>query len=65
MRPQDEGNLNFGMLSAIVDRIRGMLQRVAPPQRTSLCRDFDETLGRLEHSVAKLRRYIDANKTDG
>jgi hypothetical protein len=65
MREQNEANLHLGMLSGSVDRIRDMLRMLAQPQRAAVARGLDEGVRVLEKAVAKLRLYIDENKTNG
>jgi hypothetical protein len=65
MREQNEANLQLGILTATVERIGEMLQRLAQPQRAAVARGLDDEVRVLEQAVAKLRRYIEENKTNG
>jgi hypothetical protein len=59
MREQNEANLHLGMLVGTIDRVRDMLERLAPPQRTEVARALLPSLQPVEQALTRLRKFIE------
>ena len=59
MREQNEAALNLGHLVGTIDRVREMLGRLAPPQRTAVAKALLPSVEAAERCLAQLRKFIE------
>jgi hypothetical protein len=64
MREQNEAALNLDMLAGAIERVREMLARLAPPQRTQVAKALLPSVEAAERCLAQLRKFIDEVSRD-